>query len=109
MGSSPPKRVGSSLALRHKKATPPAPSLRLQPGNRLQVASQLSCTVVPGFGAAADALLTSPGSLCFGSGIQTDGVSCLLHAHRRSPVSRKARFGNLAAKIGVALIRSASN
>src|SRR6266849_4489792 len=32
MGSSPPWRVGSSLALRHQKATPPEPSLRYNQG-----------------------------------------------------------------------------
>src|SRR5712692_8891035 len=69
----------------------------LQPASRLQVASQLSCTAVPGFGAAAAALLTAPGTLCL-SWLANLGRrrSCLLHAHSRSPVGRKVQSGNLA-------------
>src|SRR6266481_7871675 len=56
------------------KSNSPRTQSALQPGNRQQVASQLSCTAVLGFGAAAAALLTAPGTLCFGLRIRTDGV-----------------------------------
>src|SRR5712664_2140625 len=84
------------------KSNSPRNQSALQPGNRLQVASQLSCTAVPGIGAAADALLTAPGTFCFGLRIRTDGVLAFCRCTADGLCARKAVWRLGSAKIGVA-------
>src|SRR6266849_5800800 len=103
MGSSPPWRVGSSLALRHKKATPPEPSLRYNQG--IDCKSQASFPV-PLFLASAQQrtrCLQRPGTFCFGLRINTDGVLAVCRCTADRLCARKAVWRLGSAKIGVAL------